>query len=156
MTSGNSSAFSVRKATSGDLDAIKRLADRHKAELGFVLRPALAKAIADRELFVAEVPQGPIVGFVHYHHRRDQQTTLYHIVVNEDFRGIGVGQTLIHALSKEAARRGKTVILLKCPQNLSANRFYQKLGFTLSVVEKGKHRPLNVWALSVRETRQGH
>ena len=149
MTSGNSSAFSIRKATDGDLDAIKRLADRHKTELGFILRPALAKAIADRELFVAEVPQGPIVGFVHYHHRRDQQTTLYHIVVNEAFRRLGVGQALVHALSKEAERRGKTVVLLKCPQNLSANHFYQKIGFTLSVVEEGKRRPLNVWTLSV-------
>jgi N-acetylglutamate synthase-like GNAT family acetyltransferase len=148
MTFGSNGNFLIRKAVIEDLDTIKHLADLHKEELGFVLRPALEKAIIDQELFIAEA-EGMVVGFVHYHHRRDQQTTLYHIVVSEDSRRAGVGQALVNALSEESNEMGKTFILLKCPQNLLANHFYEGVGFSLKRVENGKHRPLNVWVLTV-------
>ena len=37
--------YIIRKATPVDPDAIKVLADAHRRELGFVLRPALARSI---------------------------------------------------------------------------------------------------------------
>lgn len=144
MTSGNDRAFVIRKAVSDDLDGVKQIADQHKQELGFVLRPALAKAINDDSVFVAEA-QGQVVGFVHYHHRRDLQTTLYHIAVVESYRKMGVGRALIGALQAESRAQGKAHIMLKCPQELSANVFYKQCGFLLTGVQAGKHRPLNVW-----------
>ena len=144
MTSGNNGQFSIRQATPNDLNAIKGLADQHREELGFVLRPALEKAIADQELLVAEVEE-LVVGFVHYHHRRDRQTTLYHIAVREEHRSQGIGRALIEALSIESSSRGKGQILLRCPTNLAANSFYANIGLSLISAEEGKRRELNVW-----------
>ncbi|MBI5668050.1 MAG: GNAT family N-acetyltransferase [Chloroflexi bacterium] len=147
MTSGNSNNVTVRKATIEDLEAIKRLSDQHRAELGFVLKPALEKAILDGEVFVAVAPQ--IVGFVHYHHRRDSQTTLYHIVVNMEERRQGIGRALLSRLKVEATERGQSSILLKCPTELPANKFYEQCGYSHIDVEPGKHRRLNVWQISL-------
>ena len=61
MTSGNNRPFTIRKATINELDAIKLLADQHKVELGFVLRPAMEKAILDREVFVAETASPSVI-----------------------------------------------------------------------------------------------
>ena len=66
------SDFSVRKATQADLDAVKGLADSHKHELGFVLRPALSRSIAREELLVAE-NHASVIGFIEYHHRQDER-----------------------------------------------------------------------------------
>lgn len=148
MTSGDSAPYSIRKATLGDLDSIKAIADRHKVELGFVRRPTLALALAGNEVLVAEV-DGEVVGFVHYHHRRDQQTTLYNIVVTRDYRQRGIGAALLATLCGEARTHHKDHIILKCPSELDANGFYADLGYSLLRTERGKHRPLNIWALAL-------
>lgn len=133
-----------RMAQLSDLDAVKDLADKHVDSLGFVLRPALEKSIQDRELIVA-VMDYLIVGFVHYHFRRDNQVTLYHIVVDEEFQGEGIGRGLVEELIEEAKRANKLFILLKCVVGLYANGFYESLGFQLSETQAGKKRALNVW-----------
>lgn len=150
MTSGVDDPVVIRKASEIDLHAIKIIADRHRYELGFVLTPSLVKSISDGELFVAE--QGNIVvGFVHYHHRKDHQTTLYHIAVNPQNRNQGIGRSLIEALDQETHKFGNTHIQLKCPQDLRANEFYRKLGFILRRVEAGRLRPLGVWIRNCQE-----
>jgi len=151
MTSGSSEHFIIRQATPEDLGVIKHLADQHKKELGFVLRPALEKAITDQELLVAQV-EDQVVGFVHYHHRRDGQTTLYHIVVDTNFRSQGIGKALVDALTLEAKRHGKRQILLKCPVDLAANSFYQRIGFSLLRDEEGNRRRLRVWGTQVSDS----
>lgn len=142
------SDFFVRKATQADLGAIKELADSHRHELGFVLRPALARSIAREELLVAENHAG-VIGFVEYHHRQDEQTTLYHIAVTPDHRCLGVGKTLVNTLRAEACVRGKDVIRLKCPADLPARLFYERIGFHSVGEEQGKDRPLIVFALVI-------
>ena len=57
----------VRPATLSDLDWVKRMADRHRREVGFVLRPALVEAIERGELLVGIGASG----FCRWHaHRR--------------------------------------------------------------------------------------
>jgi len=140
--------FYIRKATSADLDAIKALVDSQKHELGFVSRAALARSIARREVLVAENSAG-LIGFVEYHHRQDEQTTLYHIAVAPDHRRRGVGRALIDALCSEALALGKQAIQLKCPVGLPAHSFYAHLRFNPLRKERGKNRPLIVWSLSL-------
>jgi GNAT superfamily N-acetyltransferase len=140
------SELTIRKAISTDLDAIKSLADAHSHELGFVLRPALARSIERSELVVAANSTGPIA-FAEYHHRRDAQTTLYHIVVAPDYRRQGIGRWLIERLADEARATGKEIIVLKCPATLPANDFYAHTGWSLAGSEPGKRRPLNLWQL---------
>ena len=136
----------IRTATQVDLGELKELADAHKDELGFVLRPALARSIAQGEVLVAEDKAG-LVGFVEYHHRQDEQTTLYHIVVAPDYRRRGIGRRLIERLADEARMAGKGFIALKCPTALPANDFYARTGWLLVGSEPGKNRPLNLWRL---------
>lgn len=142
----------IRKAQLGDLEAVKRLFDKHRAELGFVLRPALIKSIEGAEILVA-VQASRVVGCVHYHHRRDGRTTLYHIAVEEHRRRTGVGAALIRALRDECDVRSASSIALKCPIELAANQFYKQLGFCLLRTETGKHRQLNVWLLPLGGTK---
>jgi GNAT superfamily N-acetyltransferase len=139
----------IRRAQGDDLDVVKRVCDAHRVELGFVMRPALAESIARGEVLLACDARGTVIGLVDFHHRRDQQTTLYHLVVSEVARGRGVGRALVMGLHAEAAQHGKTCIRLKCPVTLPANGFYARVGFVLIATEPGKARPLNVWNLSV-------
>ncbi|HIQ06285.1 MAG TPA: N-acetyltransferase [Anaerolineae bacterium] len=140
------SGWAIRKGRPSDLDAVKALADANKAAIGFVLRPALVAAIERGWLLVVEA-EGAILGFANYRHRRDQQSTLYEICVAEPYRGQGIGRALMDALVAEAQALGKTWIQLKCPVDLPANRFYQRLGCELIGTEDGRRRPLNIWRL---------
>jgi N-acetylglutamate synthase-like GNAT family acetyltransferase len=143
----------LRKACERDLASIKPLLDAHRHELGFVIRPALQKRIQADEVLVACDIVGDvetIIGVMAYHHRRDEQTTLYHIVVAPAWRKRGIGRRLIQALQQEAQRQGKHHIQLKCPCDLPANNFYPRLGFQLHEVQDGRKRALNVWRLGLR------
>lgn len=145
---GNKMIF--RKATVQDLNNIKALVDQHKLELGFVIRSALEKSIETAEIIVAVDNQTrTLVGFVQYRHRKDDQTTLYNIVVHPNFRRQGIGVRLVNELKAEAKSFHKKIILLKCPAQLPANEFYQNYGFSLSNTENGKKRPLKIWMLSI-------
>ncbi len=148
MTSGKSSPWLIRRGLLTDLDAIKRIADSRKNELGFVLRPTLAESIAREELFVAEMDD-QVVGFVDFHMRRDKQITLYHIATVVDRQREGLGRGLIAALSVLGRDRDASRILLKCPAGLEANQFYISLGFTLHETQNGRKRALNVWTLEL-------
>ncbi len=154
LVSGVNENFAIRTATLAALDAIKVIADTHRRELGFVLRPALAESIKRKEVLVAENSAG-LIGFVEYHHRRDEQTTLYHIAVVPDHRLQGVGRALIEALRNEALARKKQTILLKCPVDLPAQDFYAQLGFDSLGQESGKKRSLIVWALALTHANVG-
>lgn len=142
----NTEGYIIRKAKFTDLDAIKILADAHKHELGFVLRPAIARSIARGEVLLAENGAG-LTGFVEYHHRQDEQTTLYHIAVASNHRRQGVGSALIDTLRNEALTLGKQTIRLKCPADLPAQEFYAYLGFNSIGQELGNGRLLVVWTL---------
>jgi ribosomal protein S18 acetylase RimI-like enzyme len=144
----------VRKACAEDLDSIKALADANKSSLGFVLRPALAAGIQRGWLLVAE-HAGHVIGFLHYRHRQDSQTTLYEICVDKAWRGNGVGRSLVQALAAESEAMGKVRIRLKAPTDLPANVFYRQVGFILAGVEWGKRRQLNVWEIRSTDGRNG-
>lgn len=144
--------ITIQHAVEGDLDEIKALCDGNRVELGFVMRPSLESAIKAEEILVAhdfEASRETCVGFVHYHHRRDEQTTLYHIAVCKSAQGHGIGRALILALCSESRNRSKAFIQLKCPEPLSANQFYAKLGFAKVSIEPGKFRPLCIWRMQL-------
>jgi len=142
------SSFSVRRAIQDDLGAIKGLADMHKHQLGFVLRPALARSIARKEILVAE-NHSTVIGFVEYHHRQDDQTTLYHIAVAAAHRSTGVGRALINALLLEARGLGKEIVQLKCPADLQACSFYEHIGFQSIGTERGKERAIVIFGFDI-------
>jgi len=147
----------VGPATSDTIDAMKRLADAHRHELGFIVRASLVDACQRGALFVAysacnsnigmveAISLPGIVGFVQSHFRRDGQTTLHAIAVEKTHRQRGVGTALIQALFDASADRQMRSVLLRCPTDLGANAFYQALDSRLERTEAGKRRQLNVW-----------
>lgn len=145
------SEVDIRQATAEEIDAIKRLFDQHKKELGFVIKSALLNSIKRNELVVAVADGCEIVGVVHYRHRKDGQTTLYSIVVDGTYRLKAVGRALLYELKNEASGKGQKSILLKCPTELEANKFYEAEHFSLVTTDAGKHRPLNIWTLRLQE-----
>lgn len=125
----------VRLATLSDIDAIKKVAQKHTKELGFILRPALEEAVRREELLF-EPESG---SFCHYHVRRDSICTVYEICVPPEQRGRGIAKQMINMLPRP--------VRLKCPVDNESNGFYQKYGFEKIAVEPGKKRELNVWML---------
>lgn len=130
----------MKIALSEDLLEIKALADAHRRELGFVNRAALSDAITKQEVLYV-----PKRGFLHFHHRLDKISTLYHLVVEPSSRKQGIGRQLCQAWEEQSQNRGMTDLRLKCPLDLQSNGFYARLGFRRINIEPGKNRPLVVW-----------
>ena len=142
--------ISIRKAELEDVDAIKKLADAHKKELGFVHKAALTRSIERSEVLVVENTQG-LVGFLEYRHlkQKPEQTTVYYICVTPESRFKDIGKRLMEALRDEARDRGKSLIQLKCPVDLPATVFYERLGFQRQGREEGKEREIEIWHLEI-------
>ncbi|MCK9345272.1 MAG: GNAT family N-acetyltransferase [Candidatus Pacebacteria bacterium] len=131
----------VRIAYPEDLPAIKKIADANKKEIGFIVRPIFEESIQNQELFVACKLNGEIVGFVRWHHRRDEWNTVYEICVRNDSRRDGIGKLLLAQIPKP--------IQLKCPVDNASNKFYEHIGFSLISKEQGRKRMLNLWVCVV-------
>lgn len=132
-----------RLANDSDIPGINKVARSLRNELGFVMNVVLKDAINHDELFVADL-DGHIVGFVHFHRRRDGWNTIHEIGVLREYHDFGIGKTLFELVPKP--RRLKTTI-----DNDKANEFYKRRGMNLIGREKGKKREINVWA-DVRES----
>jgi GNAT superfamily N-acetyltransferase len=145
------SKITVETANSlSTVDAVKRIADEHRAELGFHARQAYVDSLNKGELLIAKI-DGQIVGFARYHHRRDNRTTLYEIATTPDIRGKGVGRCLVDALIADCQRASSRCIRLSCPVELPANRFYEAIGFIRlrRRSRPGRSRPLYEWEFPV-------
>ena len=131
--------FYIRAGVLQDIDEVQLLARKNSKALGFVRRASLEEAIQRRGLWVAFVNL-EVVGFITFRKRRDLVSTVYELCVAEAYRNQGIGRLLL--------KTSTVPIVLKCPQDLPANEFYQRAGFVLERTEKGRNRSLNVWKLS--------
>lgn len=129
-------ACSIRLAHAGDIQAIKRITNQYKNELGFVNSAALAESADRHELHIAEYNR-LIVGFVRWHKRQDGVSTIYEIAVDRQHTGNGIGRALLCAVPEPTR--------LKCTVENRANAFYSAAGFTHDGTEPGRVRALNVW-----------
>jgi N-acetylglutamate synthase-like GNAT family acetyltransferase len=136
----------IRQATIDDIPAIDEIAKLYKYELGWVRHVALKESIAKGALLVVVVAD-QVIGFAEYNHAKRGYTSLYHIAVSQ--KGNGYGRQLIDAIIKEAKSKGSQFVRIKCPVDLSANKFYERLGFSLAKVEPGKKRKINVWEMKL-------
>jgi GNAT superfamily N-acetyltransferase len=132
------------------VDRIKSIADEHRSELGFHTRQTFIESLNKGELLAAKV-DGQVTGFVRYHHRRDNVTTIYEIATDVRIRSKGIGRHLIDTLIVDCQRTGSRCIRLSCPVELPANGFYERIGFIRSSrrSRSGKSRPLYEWELPV-------
>lgn len=133
----NNINYIFRKGNENDLKSIKKLTNKLRKELPFVMNVVLKDAIKRDELYVCEY-NDYIIGFVHFYKRNDGWTTLHEIGVDPDFQKMSIGKKLYEFVPKPI--RLKTTV-----DNEKSNSFYEKLGLKLLKKEKGKVRELNVW-----------
>ena len=134
---GEDFEIDICKAKIESIDAIKKIADVNKKQIGFVIKSGLLKQIENGEVLIAK-NDNIIVGFCNYHHRRDSQTTMYEICVEKVHRRCNVGTLLLNALKKESTAENKTKIVLKMPEHLNVDNFYQSNGFKIVDITKSK------------------
>ncbi|WP_048108637.1 N-acetyltransferase [Methanosarcina barkeri] len=120
----------VTKARLEEVPQIKSIADKNKNLIGFILRGSLVESIEKENLVVLKYKK-IIIGFINYHHRKDSQTTLYEICVDENNRNKGYGKILINYLLQEAKSQKKKTLLLNCPIDGIAHSFYLRCGFKI-------------------------
>lgn len=143
------SVFTVRSAQSNDITLIKKIADANRLALGFLPLVKVSDAVEQQRVLVLQSPH-QLAGFVIFRHRKiDQQTTLSDICVANEWRGQAGGKLLMQALYRQCMELDREFILLKCPVDLAANSFYERVGFRHTATEAGRRRPLNVWQLDI-------
>jgi len=131
----------IRHARVEDVPGAKAVADRHKAELGFV-RAAILHEAQKREWLLVAVRDEKVIGFANFRIRRDNNATLYDIVVDDAYRKQNIGKRLVQRLTWLVNVAGGEHVRLKCPQGSPANAFYEQLRFERTDTETGKKRPL--------------
>jgi ribosomal protein S18 acetylase RimI-like enzyme len=141
-------AAAVVLAGERHLADIKELADRHRRELGFVLRPAIAESVRHLSVLVS-LESRKVTGYLRFRHRRDRVTKIYELCVSPESRRRGVASSMVRHLVDIAASRGQVSIQLKCPLGEMAEKFYSSFGFERVCVESGKSRPLGRWTLRI-------
>ena len=124
----------IRFAHKDDSEGAKKVASMCGKELGFVNIATLRQAQENRWLLVAsewnfQYDSDIIIGFVNFRIKKDNTCTLYDIAVKKEYRGKGIGTRLLNYLKRLVYIVGGegSYIQLKCPIELQANQFYQKL-----------------------------
>ena len=83
-------------------------------------------------------------GFCHWHLRRDRQLTIREIISTRP----GAGREMLEALKQVS---GATSLFAKCPVDLEANAWYERMGFELEGMEATRSgRELNLWRLFLK------
>ncbi len=144
--------MNIRMATQDDIVRCKEIVDKHRNVFGFLSRPIFQDAAERRRLLVALDSNQNVLGFVRFNHRvRGTETALYDICVDHSFQWQGIGRALISALVEECIKVPRFSIILRCPEGLPSNDFYQHIGFRQAGIEQGKRRNLVVWRYKIEE-----
>ncbi|MBN2086315.1 MAG: GNAT family N-acetyltransferase [Anaerolineales bacterium] len=139
--------ITIRPATTADSPAIAGLVTQlgypsTEAEIASRLAPILARP--DYALWVAEA-SGSVVGltgvFVHLAVEYDGlYGRLLGLVVDEPFRGQGIGKKLLDQTERWLRERGVSKLTLTSgKQRAEAHRFYRRLGYAESGFRFGKN-----------------
>ncbi len=126
----------IRLASIDDLKVIKKIANQNRNFIGFVMNVSLIESIQKKSLFVFENTHG-VVGFVHYHPRKDGWNTLHEIAVMKEFHSNGIGQSLFELVPLP-------IRLKTTEDNYVALSFYNKNKMSIIRTELGKKRKLIV------------
>jgi GNAT superfamily N-acetyltransferase len=131
----------VREALEGDSQRISALA----LQLGYEVPPAhveqqLRRDDPDRVIMVAVVPRVGVVGWVSVTERHSLLSScradIEGLVVEDEYRGNGIGEMLVGAAEAWARRRGCTTLrLLSNVVRERAHEFYRRLGYDVLKTE---------------------
>ncbi len=133
----SNSNCAIRHAIAQDADAIANLSH----QLGY---PTTTSAVqhrlaqmhsANHVVYVAEIPNIGVIGWIHAHLCLLLQTNLHAeiggLVVDEKYRGSGIGQQLLLQIEQWASQQGCESVYLR--SNIireQARIFYRKMGYS--------------------------
>ncbi len=137
----NDLAVSIRDAMPADAERIVALA----LQLGYETPLAHVEAVVhsvsdDRAILVAVVPRAGVVGWT-FVAREDtliasRRAAIYGLVVEDEFRGHGIGEMLVEAAEEWARKQGcATLRLLSNIVRERAHTFYARLGYDVLKTE---------------------
>ncbi|MBS0659846.1 MAG: GNAT family N-acetyltransferase [Verrucomicrobia bacterium] len=148
---GGSFFIDVRPARVEDAAAIAKLS----SQLGY---PSTEEQVGERlavlihqpegnGIFVAEVPESGVVGWVHVVTVRpvanEPRGELTGLVVDEEWRRTGVGRALVAGSEHWARNRGLRMLGLRAnAERNDAQRFYEWLGFERTKTQHVYRRPI--------------
>jgi (aminoalkyl)phosphonate N-acetyltransferase len=127
----------IRPALEGDAAAVTALLAQLDYPFGVdAVRPVLAELLADSAHVVLLAEEdGQVVGLVNAHfrpqlHHLAPVGTIDELVVDEDRRGLGIGERLVERVLEEARRRGADVVEVSTHNRRErARAFYRRCGF---------------------------
>ena len=109
------------------------------------LRNLLARR--DHAVWVAEIDGGNVAGWIHVFVKQllesDREVEIGGLVIDEIFRGQGVGKALVERAERWAkARRLKSVYVRSNIVRNDAHAFYQKLGYKVIKTQNAFRKPV--------------
>ncbi len=140
----NSAAMKIRLAGLHDAPRIAELC----GQLGYPATPEqvvqrLRRLEGDNEhaIYVAETPEAGVVGWLHVCVCRtlevDAQAEVSGLVVNEHYRGCGIGRLLMQRAEQWAREKGCWAVRLRSNViRAGAHAFYEKLGYDTIKTQK--------------------
>jgi GNAT superfamily N-acetyltransferase len=140
---GTSSGVTIRFATIDDAEAVARLSD----QLGYpstkeetIRRLLQVTGQSGHAVYVAEA-DGMLIGWVHVFVNHsllaDTPTEVAGLVVNENYRGHGVGRVLMEKAERWAQEQGcRSVRLRSNVMRARAHAFYERLGYRVIKSQK--------------------
>jgi ribosomal protein S18 acetylase RimI-like enzyme len=98
---------------------------------------ALQKQLENEQVFyLAQNENQEFVGFVAYEiNCEPNKTKIHKIYVLPETQGIGIGKQLFNLVKNKAQENQQTAIFLNVNKYNNAQKFYQKLGFTITKEE---------------------
>lgn len=134
----------IRPAVATDAERIAVLAGQlgYPSTVEIVKRQLLRiQAVPEQSVFVAEGPDGLVVGWIHVHAHHfvanDPHAEVGGLVVDEDSRNAGVGRLLMERAEQWAREKGYSEVVLR--SNVireRAHKFYESLGYTVTKTQK--------------------
>jgi N-acetylglutamate synthase-like GNAT family acetyltransferase len=121
----------VRVATVEDLPAIDGLQKLHHKQLGFFPRAQMEGYLKNEWVIMAEDPAGRLVGYCasrDRYHKRDELGAIFQLCVDPTAQRMFVGANLLRAVF-DRAPYGCKLFCCWCAQDLSANHFWEAMGF---------------------------
>jgi len=124
-----------------DIEEAIELFQDHAEQLGFI-----NKARVEEGPLYVEKREREVVGAALADHLSTKASSwLRDIVVKEEYRRQGIGESLIEKIREDSPH---PQLKAKCPQDLPANSFYEETGWALhAMVEVSDGKDLNVWVL---------
>jgi GNAT superfamily N-acetyltransferase len=101
----------------------------------------------DHAIWVAETDGGTVAGWIHVFVKQllesNREVEIGGLVIDENFRGQGVGKALVERAERWAkARRLKSVYVRSNVVRKDAHAFYQKLGYKIIKTQSAFRKPV--------------